>query len=796
MNKSKKHTKHLIVIFFLIFPLFSPLKVLAAFPGISLEGDNPMYINVGTPYSEPGATAFDPEDGDISSDIVYGGGPVNFFITGTHTLTYDVMDSDSNPATQVMRVVYVVAGDSISPEITISGDNPTNHPIGIPYSDAGATASDNVDGDITADIVQGGTVNFFVAGIYYITYDVSDSAGNPAIQASRTVNVVALDTTAPIITISGDNPLQHLAGTPYVDAGATATDDVNGNITADIVQGGTVNFFVAGTYYITYDVSDSAGNDAQTATRTVNVVNPDTIAPEITILGDNPQTIEFGNEYIEAGATSTDNVDGDLTLNIVIDNSALSTSTPGSYSVVYTVSDLSGNTQTATRTVNVVDTTAPALSDKSPDGDVLSAGTTNTDITFTSNEPATCYLSLQADINYASMTIAVSATATTTHEYTATGLSDGNAYNYYFRCQDEYDNVNESDFVVNFSVASVPTPPAPSGGGGGGGGGSPYVPPTVVDDNYELLVTDVLSERSEGLIILNWTNPSDASFKEAVIIKLSEPIDSYLSYEALNAMGEVVYQGSDEYFEDNNVEENLDYYYAIFSVNVDGDYSDSMVIEKKKLSSGSNSENPTTGDYSGVKNLANIPSENVEIISLDEARVIFYYNTHVDFNDNSRRLYLFITTKAKRVLSEQDKFALAFYIHEGSQTTKILGSGERTGVLNSYLSVFGKLPATESEWQDIIKIANGRWPTERNLGAENKSQTTIFASVYKRSPDMNNPHDNAAVTVITYGLRPADRKLDNEKVAIKIFRGIFSYDPVDAIDWDIVRAIAYSGATR
>ena len=156
----------------------------------------------------------------------------------------------------------------------------------------------------------------------------------------------------------------------------------------------------------------------------------------------------------------------------------------------------------------------------------------------------------------------------------------------------------------------------------------------------------------------------------------------------------------------------------------------------------------------------------------------------------------FISTKSPHSLNEQDKFAIAYYIHEGTQTTKILGAGERTGVLNSYLSVFDKLPRTEEEWQDVIKIANGRWPNERNLSQEKQTEDTTFASIYQRTPDMSNPHDNAAVTVITYGLRPADRNMDSEKAAIKIYRGIFGKDPVEAVDWDIVRAIAYSGAIR
>jgi len=88
---------------------------------------------------------------------------------------------------------------------------------------------------------------------------------------------------------------------------------------------------------------------------------PDTTPPVITITGDNPMTVERGQSYSEANATATDDVDGDITANIVIDSSTVDTNTVGSYTVVYNVSDSSGNVAEANRTVNVIDTIAPTL---------------------------------------------------------------------------------------------------------------------------------------------------------------------------------------------------------------------------------------------------------------------------------------------------------------------------------------------------------------------------------------------------------------------------------------------------
>jgi hypothetical protein len=135
------------------------------------------------------------------------------------------------------------------------------------------------------------------------------------------------------------------------------------------------------------------------------------------------------------------------------------------------------------------------------------------------------------------------------------------------------------------------------------------------------------------------------------------------------------------------------------------------------------------------------------------------------------------------------------FIAYGTPSTMKLGSGERAGVVNSFRAAFGRVPTSDLDWQDIIKIANGRWPSQTNEAAEALASET-FKTIYLREPNMDSPSDNAAVTVMAYGLRPADRNLDSERAAINIFRNIFKKSPESATEWDAVRAIAYSGATR
>ena len=69
-------------------------------------------------------------------------------------------------------------------------------------------------------------------------------------------------------------------GGSFIDPGATATDNIDGNLTSSIVVTGSVNTSTVGTYTLNYNVSDAAGNAATQVSRTVNV-NADTQAPSV-----------------------------------------------------------------------------------------------------------------------------------------------------------------------------------------------------------------------------------------------------------------------------------------------------------------------------------------------------------------------------------------------------------------------------------------------------------------------------------------------------------------------------------
>ena len=87
-----------------------------------------------------------------------------------------------------------------------------------------------------------------------------------------------------------------------------------------------VNDSNSGSYVLSFNYTDAAGNAAQTVTRTVQVV--DSTAPVISLLGDANITHEGGSPYLDANASWTDAVDGSGT---ILASGQVNAGTPGVY---------------------------------------------------------------------------------------------------------------------------------------------------------------------------------------------------------------------------------------------------------------------------------------------------------------------------------------------------------------------------------------------------------------------------------------------------------------------------------
>ncbi len=158
-------------------------------PVISLNGPPSMTIAHGTAYAEPGATAFDSEDGALPVSVE---GTANPQLVGNYTVVYRATDSGNLTAT-ANRTVLVT--DQTPPVVTLTGNATLEISFGGPFNDPGANANDAVDGAV--EVKVSGTVNPFAAGEYQLAYTATDSAGNTSPATTRAV-IVAKGT--PVIT--------------------------------------------------------------------------------------------------------------------------------------------------------------------------------------------------------------------------------------------------------------------------------------------------------------------------------------------------------------------------------------------------------------------------------------------------------------------------------------------------------------------------------------------------------------------------------------------------------------------
>lgn len=232
---------------------------------LTMAGEQEIALEYGQQYKEPGATA---KSGNKELEVTVEG-TVDVTKLGTYQITYSAQYLWLSETVQ--RTVHVV--DTVAPVITLQTKPDHITLPGADYVEEGYAASDNYDGDITDKV----TTSFDKEkGI--MVYTVKDSSGNET-RVERVIEYT--DPVPPEITLVGDAQITIQAGSSYKEPGYTAKDNVDGDITGKVQVEGSVNANRAGTYTVTYTVTDSYGNTTK-VTRTVTVKaasQPDQVTP-------------------------------------------------------------------------------------------------------------------------------------------------------------------------------------------------------------------------------------------------------------------------------------------------------------------------------------------------------------------------------------------------------------------------------------------------------------------------------------------------------------------------------------
>ncbi len=219
-------------------------------PSISFKGGDSIELEVGAQYDESTVKAsngFQDLSDRLKSDKQVDTGKIGEYVI-RYTLEY------KGKTYYADRTITVV--DKQAPEITLTENN-------------GYTAHDNYDGDLTDKVNV--TTEEQADGRFLITYTVEDSSGN---KATATKTVDTLDTVAPEISLKGNYIKTLLVGETYTDEGCTAVDNIDGDISSKVVSscGGEFKAEEAGTFRITYTITDSSNNSAS-AERVIKVIN-------------------------------------------------------------------------------------------------------------------------------------------------------------------------------------------------------------------------------------------------------------------------------------------------------------------------------------------------------------------------------------------------------------------------------------------------------------------------------------------------------------------------------------------
>jgi hypothetical protein len=228
-------------------------------PTIALNGQKRIETEINQPYVDPGVTAIDNLEGDISSRFETIG-TVDISKTGPNYISYIVRDLYGNVSDTIKRTVFVVLNQR-GPKLTLNGGN-VRMLVNTKYNELGYSAYDNLGKDIQKLVQTSTDLDTTQVGVYTFIYNITDADGF-SVTRTRTVSVV--DTVAPKI-VAKQNPYIHQVNTIF-DAMSKKVVSITDNYqkqlrSSDISVLGEVNANNIGTYNLVYSASDSFNNES------------------------------------------------------------------------------------------------------------------------------------------------------------------------------------------------------------------------------------------------------------------------------------------------------------------------------------------------------------------------------------------------------------------------------------------------------------------------------------------------------------------------------------------------------
>ncbi len=260
----------LIVVLYVIFAVTLIVLVDGRHPRFYMTGGEQVDTAYGKPYEEPGVRAV--LTGRLSGEgkealPLQTKGTVDTATLGRYELTYSV----GYGLREYSCTRTVTVKDMSPPVITLKHSDGNRAGWLRGYEEEGYTAVDDVDGDITDRVTREETAD-------QIRYTVKDLAGNE----SSAVRTIEFANTRPELFLAGATEMHVAAGLSFQDPGCAARDSLGNDMTRYVVREGEVIPYEAGTYELSYSITNAAGETVQTK-RSVFVEEnelPETVAPD------------------------------------------------------------------------------------------------------------------------------------------------------------------------------------------------------------------------------------------------------------------------------------------------------------------------------------------------------------------------------------------------------------------------------------------------------------------------------------------------------------------------------------
>ena len=322
-------------------------------PVATLNAGASIFTEINKAFVDPGVTAIDNIEGDISAkyEVI---GTVDTTKVGPNYLKYIVRDNYNNICDTLRRTVFVVLNQS-GPTLTLTPPSLAYVEVYNKYVEPGYEAKDNKGNVITNQVIVTSNLDTSKIGQYSLVYTIVDAFGLVSI-AERGVNVG--DTTAPVVTPKSNPYVQQVGSAIDLTKVVDVTDNYWPSSFLTTTIQGSVDVNSVGVYFVKYVARDNSGNLGKEVTVRIEV--KDTKAPTVKLNGITPMNHEVKTGFADPGVLVVDNYWPANTV-VVTKKGAVNTNVLGDYTIWYIATDPSGNKDSISRLVRVVDTKKPVV---------------------------------------------------------------------------------------------------------------------------------------------------------------------------------------------------------------------------------------------------------------------------------------------------------------------------------------------------------------------------------------------------------------------------------------------------